>query len=134
MRPIPALVLAAALALRAAPACADDMERSRQAFKEGARVFDEGRAKEALTLFQEAYRLHPSYATRYNIGLCERALGHPVEAAVAFQAFIEEGGNAIPREKVEAVTRLVQESQGKIARLAIEAPKDAALSLDGRRV
>ena len=79
----------------------DVVDVSRALF--GAKALDEGRAQEALTLFQEAYRLHRSYVTWYNIGLCERGLGHPVEAVDAFRAFLKGGGAQIPSDTAATV-------------------------------
>jgi len=127
-----AAVLAAMLVVVPAAADDDNRARSRVAFANGAQALDEGRAKEALAYFEEAERLYPHYSTWYNIALCERALGHPVLAAAAFQRFLEGGGASISAAQIETVASLIKEAEGKIATVRIEVtPQDAKVMLDG---
>lgn len=102
---------------------------SRQRFADGARALEEGRARDALALFEEAYRLYPHHATLYNIGLCHRALGRPVRAVHALERFLAEGGAASSQSK--AARTVLDEQRARIAHLAATVdPADAALVLD----
>jgi tetratricopeptide (TPR) repeat protein len=105
---------------------------SRVEFAAGVAALEGGRARDALSHFEEAERLYPHYATAYNIGLCHRALGHPLEAAAAFQRYLAGAENDIPAAQFDAVAALIKEAETKIAKLTVRVtPADAALTVDG---
>jgi tetratricopeptide (TPR) repeat protein len=135
MRPslfVPLVFMAISYGGAALAQSGNDLDKSRSAFKRGAVALDEGRPKEALVLFREAQRLHPSYATWFNIGLCERALGHPLAAVTAFRSFLTEGGSRVAADKKREVDRLLAESRAKVATLHIDSsPTQARVSIDG---
>ena len=51
----------------------------------------------ALAELSRAYELVPRHEVLYNIGRVEVQLGHPVEAARAYERYLAEGGDAVAR-------------------------------------
>src|SRR5260221_14259973 len=58
---------------------------ARRLFAEGASLADLGRWSEALEKFEASAALRPHATTTYDIGYCERALGHPTRAKRFFE-------------------------------------------------
>jgi hypothetical protein len=107
--------------------------QSRTLFTSGATALDDGRPGEALAYFQRAYSLYPHYATLYNIGLCERALGHTVDSVTAFMKFLDVGADAVSPEQRSTATRLIKEGQAKIVLATIKVtPSSAKIQVDGK--
>jgi Tfp pilus assembly protein PilF len=73
--------------VRLAETCqrAGDVAGARTAFERGATLAQEGRWSDALTQFELSASLRPHATTTYNIGFCERALGHPTRAKKYFK-------------------------------------------------
>jgi len=127
--------IAAASTIGAGARAADDPRaQSRALFTSGAAALDDGRPSDALRAFESAYALFPHYATLYNIGLCERALGHPLEASTSFRKFLDDGGDAIAAEQRATAERLLRESEARVAVVRFTAPPSARLVLDGRAI
>ncbi|MDB4994319.1 MAG: TonB-dependent receptor [Myxococcaceae bacterium] len=107
--------------------------QSRTLFTSGATALDDGRPGDALAYFQRAYGLYPHYATLYNIGLCQRALGRTVESVTAFMKFLDVGADAVSPEQRATATRLIKEGQAKIVLATIKVtPSSAKIQVDGK--
>jgi hypothetical protein len=107
--------------------------QSRSLFTSGATALGDGRPGEALGYFERAYRLFPHYATLYNIGLCQRALGRPVDSVTALMKFLEEGGEAVSAEQRTTASRLIKEGRAKIVLATVKiAPPSAKVLIDGK--
>ena len=109
--------------------------KARQHFKAGVELFDQRRFGDALSQFQESYSLFPVYSTLYNIGQVQVVLGHPVEAADAFDKFLVQGGSSIAQEqraRVEVELKAQQERIGDI-NVAVS-PDGAEIQVDGAPV
>jgi hypothetical protein len=127
------VVHAAILGANAASAQTDlARERSREEFSAGVAALDDRRPRDALESFRRAYALFPHYATLFNIGLCERELGHSHAAAVAFRHYLDRGGDALDPAQREKARRLLAESEAKIAHLVLEVDASAEVRIDGR--
>jgi hypothetical protein len=96
----------------------------------------EGRLYEAaLVEFRQAYERSPHFAVLYNIGLCEVALGHPLEAVEALSKYLREGGAEVPANRRQQVEMQVAELESRFAELSITAePSGARIVLDGREI
>jgi hypothetical protein len=106
--------------------------KARLHFKQGVELFDQRRFGDALSEFQESYSLFPVYSTLYNIAQVQVVLGHPVEAADAFDKFLVQGGASIAREqraRVEVELKAQQERIGDID-VAVS-PEGAEIQVDG---
>jgi hypothetical protein len=105
---------------------------AQDAHRRALELFDRGRYAEALTEFQRAYALAPSFRIQYNIGLCHAALGDAAHAVEAFDSYLHEGAERIPgprRTQVESeVTRLSKQ----LASLQLEVEETGSdVTLDG---
>jgi tetratricopeptide (TPR) repeat protein len=90
---------------------------------------------EAAAEFQKAYELWPDFKVLYNLGRVRVALGQPVEVVDAFEAYLTEGGDAIPTERKEEVRREIEDQRAHIATITVQVSADGAdVRLDGRLV
>jgi hypothetical protein len=83
-----------------APSRANDpnVAQARDAFLLGADLAKGAQWAEALAAFERSASLHPHALTTYDIGVCERALGHYTRARDRFAAALVETGVAGVRE------------------------------------
>jgi tetratricopeptide (TPR) repeat protein len=83
--------------------------------------YDTGEYVKALADIEQAYEIDPRPALLFNVGQCQRALGHYREAGLAFKAYLREVPSAHDRGHVET---LVAEME-KLAQQALAAQKPA---------
>lgn len=110
----------------------DPRARAGAHFDRGIAFFNEGRYDAALAELARAYELAPAHQTLYNLARVHAALGHAVEAARAYERYLEEGGDAIRgRRRREAETAL-ERQRARIGRLEVivDAP-GATIGVDG---
>ena len=138
--PAPKIVIAALAALIALPVGRAALAQSGDARAEaqrkasaGAKLLTQGKAKDGLTLLEDAYRLHPDPRYQYNIGLAHQALKQEAEALVAFQRFIAEAQTrSIPEHIADAVAQ-EQALRKKLGELQLTCTHEgAAVTIDGR--
>ena len=79
----------------------DDSAAARAHYATGVRHFDLSEFDEALAEFKEAYRNKPDPVFLYNIGQCQRKLGHTDEAITFYQSYLRRAPDAKNREEVE---------------------------------
>lgn len=132
------IVLAATLVFGALTASSvqaqeeDERAAARAAFERGVNAYGEERWEEALSAFQEAYRVAPHPSVRVNMANCYVHLARPVEALGHFERFLVEiGDEGDPAQKRE-VRRQIEELRGQIGEtfLRIE-PEGATVTIDG---
>src|SRR5262245_31511789 len=75
--------------LLATPALAQVPEEAKRAFTDGKAAFDAGDYEKALALFQRADAIAPAPNLSYNIGNCLERMGRFMEAADAFQRYLQ---------------------------------------------
>jgi len=105
---------------------------ARKAYKEAEHKFKEGNYQAALEHYKEADDLLPIAATKYKMAVCRDKLGEVVEAAGAYQVFLDASpdpkkmGDAIAdaRSRLESLKK----TPGKV-RIAIEPPTVARLQI-----
>lgn len=118
-------------------AWADDVADARAAFEKGAALANEGRWSDALKQFETSVSLRPHAATMYNLGFCERALGHPTRAKKAFQMALsrdEATGHTELTPDLRATTkRYLEEATNAVATPELTVmPADVTITVDGR--
>ena len=111
--------------------------RARDAFMRGAALGAEGKWRDALAAFEESASVRPHAKTTYNLGFCERALGHTTRALGFFARALEEdrarGGGELAPELRTATEGFLRALQAEIAIAVIELePPNATLTVDGR--
>lgn len=101
----------AGAAERAAPG--DDKQEAKSRFVAGQRHYNLNEFPEALREFKEGYRLYPDPVFLFNLGQCERQLGHFEEAIRFYRSFLREQPKAPNKqdvlrkiEEMEAAQRL----------------------------
>lgn len=118
------------------PAPNADEEEARAAFVLGSERVKESRWAEALEAYERsaAKRAHP--VTTFNVGVCERALGHTTRAERAFLSALDDERKT-PHVLPEPVRRdaetFLAETRATIAEIEVTlAPGDASVVIDGR--
>ncbi len=96
-------------------------------FTRGLELFDEGRLVEALSEFEEAYRISPAPALLYNLAQIHAELGHAVEAADAYQRFLSDSPSIDPELRADA-ERALRVQRARIGRLEV------TVSVEGTRI
>jgi hypothetical protein len=104
-RPRAALALAVLAVTLAGPAFAQEGSRSakleaKARFTSGQRHYNLNELPEALADFKDAYRLYPDPVFLFNLGQCERQLGHHEEAIRFYRNFLREEPKAPNRPEV----------------------------------
>jgi hypothetical protein len=129
-----AMVAAASLCCAlatSAPALADDdaKREARALLKEGVRLLDAGQPDEALALFRSAYARFPSAKLLLNIASTLKRLGRSVEAADAYQDYLD-AADADPGRRAE-VDRVLSELDRALLVVTIATdPVDAEVRVD----
>lgn len=80
-------------------------------FRDAQKHYNLSEFSEALLEFKEAYRLQPDPVFLYNIGQCERQLGHLEEAARFYRSYLRENPKAANRQEVERKIEEIDETQ-----------------------
>jgi hypothetical protein len=104
-------------------------------FKRGLELFDEGEYKLALVEFERAYELAPNFRALYNVALVNIQLGRYAEATRKFQAYLHDGGDAVPPTRRAEVTKTLSELELRTATIEISANIPGVhIQLDGKPV
>jgi tetratricopeptide (TPR) repeat protein len=124
------LVLPVVIALGAAPARAEEADEMRSAeamFEEGARLFEAGRYREAVPLFEAAERIAPNPLNLRSIVRCYQQLGE-YETALRWMEQLLARSDLSPADRTEAeeLRDDIQAAQ-RAATQAVENPPDAQL-------
>jgi tetratricopeptide (TPR) repeat protein len=85
---------------RAAQAPRDAKQEAKALFVSGQSHYNLNEFPLALRDFKEAYRLYPDPVFLYNLGQCERQLGHPDEAIRFYRTYLREEPKAPNRQEV----------------------------------
>lgn len=140
-----AVALGTAIALPAAadpgeppaPAEEQQLDRAREAFRLGSLLANQGQWTEALAAFERSANLHAHATTTYNLGFCERALGHTTRARKLFEAALEQDQKAKEPELSEETRALARsylaEAEARVARAVVTVKgRDSKVTVDGR--
>ena len=130
-----AMVCSPALVARAEEPV-DKVAAARGAFERGAAFASEERWGDALAAFSESASLRPHATTTYNLGYCERALGHATRAKKQFAlALVQDqtsSGAELTADLRAATKRYLEEVRSQLATPKLIVPLDVAVSVDGR--
>lgn len=130
-----AAALAAALLAGPPPAQADDVADAKAHLRSGADLYRAGRWREAIAEFEEAYRLKPHGAIRFNVAQCHERLGEWPAALLGYHDYLREVPDAKDRAAVRATIHRLEEklaAAGVQALLVYSDPPGAEVRLDGR--
>jgi hypothetical protein len=129
--------MAAPALVRAQSAGDDDGRRRAQAhLSRGNDLFTSDKFQEALVEFQAAYAAFPSPKLHFNMGQCQRALGHLQDALEEFRRFVDEARDVSSdlRREAERYISELKDAKDAEARPGVSAapasgPLPAAASL-----
>jgi hypothetical protein len=144
--PIFALVLVAGRASAAPPtptpaapsAATDDpsVQQARESFKEGLELAKNAQWSEALRAFEKSSKLRQHAVTTFNIGACERALGHYMQARATIKQSMDESAahkGDLPENLASEARAYLTEIDGLVVHLDTTVdPADALVAVDGR--
>lgn len=105
--------------------------RARELFVRGAELARLERWADALAAFEQSALLRPHGATLYDVGYCERALGHPTRSHKALTLALARAD--LPPDMRPEAERYLAEAEAKVARLTLTGvTRGATVAVDGR--
>jgi len=110
---------------------ADDSNEAKKAFETGAALFQAGKYDEAAISFRKANDLKPHWRILYNIGQSEAAAKRYGLALEAFEAYLAQGGDDIPRDRQQQVLAEVKRLREMVGSVDVKAPDGAVVTIDG---
>ena len=111
---------------------ADTRARAGQHFDRGIVFFNEHRYDAALAELDAAYELAPAHQTLYNLARVHAALGHSVEAARAYERYLRDAGDQLPRRRRAEAQRALEEQRARIGQLMVRVDvAGATIAIDG---
>jgi hypothetical protein len=110
---------------------AAEKEEAKKAFTRGTALYKENRFAEAADEFRKAQRLRPSWKILYNIGQCSAAAKQYGLALEAFEAYLSQGGDEVPKEKRTSVIEEIRILREMVGYLTLDAPAGADVVVDG---
>jgi hypothetical protein len=127
------LLVSLALLLAATAAGAQDeiSTELRDKFREATAAYEADNVGRARTLFLEIWEKHKTYDTALNLADVEFALGNHVEAAYYARWGLEAYPPTGKQDARAHFKQLLAKAKAEIATIAIEAPDDAVVRLDG---
>ncbi len=112
---------------------ADEKDVAREKFKEGVALVERADYINALTRFEESYRLYPNGTSLINIAMCLKELDRYVKSITAFERFLDEYGPTADPDRKEKAAAAIAEMEKLIGSLHITgAPDGAEIVVDGR--
>src|SRR5260221_8307208 len=88
-------------------------------FRRGVDLFKEADFRGALIEFRRANQIAPSFRVFYNLGQCYLELQDYAGALKSFQAYLEQGGKQIPKDRRAAVEGELKKLQSRVAHVEI---------------
>lgn len=115
----------------------DVTRRAREEFVHGTDAVHNAQWAEALAAFERSAKIKPHAVTTYNIGACERALGHYTRARRALKQALAENDQA---QGAQLADSIVAEAKGYLAQIegllvSIDVtlePANAGIAVDGK--
>lgn len=137
--PLPIVLLVAALLaplLGLAPhARADAGRDAREHYERALSLYEEGAYDAAMAELKRAAELRPSYKLIYNMALVQVAQHDFAAATGYFKEYLAQGGNKLPKARVDAVNAELARLEHLIGRLRVEADvTGATVQVDGMPV
>jgi len=130
---LPALVLALAVAWPEKARGDDGKHRAGALFKEGNQHRKAGRHREALSSYEAAYKLLPSFKIDYNIALTLEKLGRLAAAARRYARFLRKGEDRSPENTVKIARLKLAELIAGLGQVVVRTPVPGAIvAVDGR--
>jgi hypothetical protein len=98
-------------------------------------LFKESNFDGALAEFRRAQQIAPNWRVEYNLGQTYYEMQRFAEALKAFEAYLRDGGAAVPKERRAAVEADIERLRGRVATLDIAVDAEGAeVTVDGEPV
>jgi Tetratricopeptide repeat/PEGA domain len=135
MRILIALWIVGAVLCARTVALADDIvDEAREHYKQGVTLYEEGKYDQASIAFERAYELKPHHKILWNIGQVENELGHYAAALAAYERYLTEGGNEIPKKRDKQAGAEISRLNMLVGTIIIQSEVDGAtVFVDGKR-
>jgi len=104
----------------------DAVAEASERFRRGVKLYKDRDFVAALVEFKRAYELAPNYRVLYNLGQTSRELKDYASALVAYQQYLDEGGDAIKAKRRKEVEKLVDDLTDRVGKLAISTNVEGA--------
>lgn len=135
MAAAPASAATGAISDAAAAVSAGDLQKAKEFFGAGQKLYKTGEYTKALNKFEEAYAVRPHPAISYNIGKCYEQLGENGKAMRAFRDYLRMQPEAKDKESVlDAIANLERrlKERGVQQMLVFADPPAAKIEIDGK--
>jgi hypothetical protein len=130
MRLAPLLLLLLSATAPCPAAAQGDPTEARRHFDAGVQHFQDGRFREALDEFRDAYRIRPHPSVLVNVANCYMELRRPVDAAMMFERYLREAGD-IDTERRAELERALGQARAAIATIDVQGPPGTVVFVDG---
>jgi hypothetical protein len=122
------LVVPTARAADEDEAAADEeaVEEASERFRRGVKLYKDRDFVAALVEFKRAYELAPNYRVLYNLGQTSRELKDYASALVAYQQYLEQGGDEIRAKRRKEVESVIEDLTDRVGKLAISTNVEGA--------
>jgi PEGA domain-containing protein len=110
------------------------VDEAREHYDRGLQLYRDGAFDGAITEFQRAYELAPSFKLFYFIGLTHRQLNDFASALRAFEQYVKDGGREVPAKRRAEVEREIAQLRKRVGRLEVVANEAGAAVLVDDRV
>ena len=113
-----------------------NLEAAKLHFEQGVSLFNDGNYPAALAEFEQSYKLNPTPAVLYNIGLTQKALFHYTEAVDAITQYLSHRAD-LPPDRIAEAQKQLDELTALLADITLaitpaDAAKTATVTVDGR--
>jgi tetratricopeptide (TPR) repeat protein len=113
------------------PAFAQGPDEARACFDRGISLYERGEFEKAVSEFERAYALRPSFKILYNLALAATELGRYAEAVRAYSRYLDQGSASLEPERIAWVNNELERLKALTAYVIVEGgAKDAILIID----
>jgi hypothetical protein len=107
-------------------------EQAKEYFEMAVEAFARESYGEALSFFQESYKLNPKPKVLYNIAMCQRALMDFKAAIDTFREYLDKGGKKIGKGKRKEIEKLIAEMETSLGKITVTVNENgASILVDG---
>ncbi len=112
---------------------ADDVgAKARAAFDEGKGLFHDKKYAEAAIAFRRAYELKKTWKLLFNIGQSEAASNNHGLALEAFEHYLSQGGDEVPKERQQYVLEEISRLRKMVGILEIQGEEGDIVEVNGK--
>ncbi len=107
-----------------------DEQRATAAFQKGIDLYKKGNMEGAVKEFRRADALKPSWRLQYNIGQCEAALRRYGLAIEAFEQYLGQGGDEVPKDRQDEVLKELDRMRRMVGTVVVKGQPGVDIYVD----